>query len=253
MQSMAEPLKHNPTAESIYEHKEQQGMSIPSTSSANNIDELTTVRLEIEEQLSKISIDESPEILNDSDDNTLTNQSDLEKSEAAADNKTLIAPPTPRSLREPFHISNIIKRTAPPPSLECNNGVTESRTSIETQYTSSQASIPSGPPNATSTPYASDMGLGFPPLREQTTTRGVFDKNGGTLSDDVWNVSIDIPKGAIPPDVKQEIYFTVTDPRLSSTVGGPPLDMENGSLIIITYIKFPLVSFNCCCCNIFLI
>ena len=108
-----------------------------------------------------------------------------------------------------------------------------SRTSIETQYTS-QASLPStiGPPNASSTPYASDLSIavaqsGVTP-REPTTTRGEFDENGGVLSDPIWNVSLEIPKGALPPGRVQEIYFTVTDPRLSECVGGPPLDMENG-------------------------
>lgn len=140
------------------------------------------------------------------------------------------------------HLSNIMRRVAPSPKPEqkrshdmdgARGGRTDnfhaSRTSMETHYTaSSQMSI--GPPNAQSTPYASDAAIGgfYPPLREQSTTRGVFDENGGTLSDNIWNVSISIPKGAIPPGIQQEIYFTVTDPRMSQTVVGPPLDMENG-------------------------
>ncbi|XP_055377734.1 tight junction protein ZO-1-like isoform X2 [Condylostylus longicornis] len=214
------------------------------------------------------------------------------------ENKKQSTPLTPsRDGRPPFHISNILKRTAPPPTLPpiqsandptCDLSI--SRTSIETHYTS-QASLPVGPPNATSTPYASDMslpiagpvpipstnvklqqplqqqkqsqqqqhtantsislspaasssspikpniigatGTTFPIIpREPSTTHGVFDENGGTLCDNVWNVSLIIPSGAIAPGVKQEVYFTVTDPRMSQTVGGPPLDMENGETML---------------------
>lgn len=151
----------------------------------------------------------------------------------------LAQPPTPRSGRAPFHISNILKRTAPPPS----SPIGDSCTSIETQYTS-QASLPVGPPNATSTPFSSSMSLPiagpvnqsappangpFPTMpREPSTSRGVFDSNGGTLADKLWHVSLQIPPGAIPAGVRQEIYFTVSDPRMGQAVGGPPLDMENG-------------------------
>jgi len=150
-----------------------------------------------------------------------------------------VQPPTPRSGRAPFHISNILKRTAPPPS----SPIGDSCTSIETQYTS-QASLPVGPPNATSTPFSSSMSLPiagpvnnappanggpFPTLpREPSTSRGFFDSNGGTLADKMWHVSLQIPPGAIPAGVRQEIYFTVSDPRMGQAVGGPPLDMENG-------------------------
>lgn len=149
-----------------------------------------------------------------------------------------VQPPTPRSGRAPFHISNILKRTAPPPS----SPIGDSCTSIETQYTS-QASLPVGPPNATSTPFSSSMSLPiagpvnnqpsangrFPTLpREPSTSRGFFDSNGGTLADKLWHVSLQIPPGAIPAGVRQEIYFTVSDPRMGQAVGGPPLDMENG-------------------------
>lgn len=154
----------------------------------------------------------------------------------------VVTPLSPRALRAPFHISNILKRTGPPPS----SPIGDSCTSIETQYTS-QASLPVGPPNATSTPFSSSMSLpiagpvqppaasngavpaAFPTLpREPSTTRGFFDSNGGTLADKLWHVSLQIPPGAIPPGVRQEIYFTVSDPRMGQTVGGPPLDMENG-------------------------
>ena len=178
----------------------------------------------------------------------------------AAPNANLSNPLSPKAVPRSSHLSNMIKRTAPhllpppppPPleeadmpaplpqevdptllSLECRRKMLASRTSIETQYTS-QASLPStiGPPNASSTPYASDLSIavaqsGVTP-REPTTTRGEFDENGGVLSDPIWNVSLEIPKGALPPGRVQEIYFTVTDPRLSECVGGPPLDMENG-------------------------
>ncbi|XP_073830471.1 zonula occludens-like protein polychaetoid isoform X8 [Musca autumnalis] len=157
-------------------------------------------------------------------------------------------PLTPRSSRAPFHISNILKRTGPPPLKK----ISDSRTSIETHYTS-QASLPVGPPNATSTPYTSNMSLpiagpvptsapaaasipgkgSFPAQpREPTTCRGIFDSNGGTLADNVWNVSLEIPPGAIAPGVRQEIYFTVSDPRMGQAVGGPPLDMENGETML---------------------
>ncbi|XP_017123828.1 tight junction protein ZO-1 isoform X2 [Drosophila elegans] len=167
----------------------------------------------------------------------------------AADQVSPLAPPpalvplTPRSGRAPFHISNILKRTAPPPS----SPIGDSCTSIETQYTS-QASLPVGPPNATSTPFSSSMSLPiagpvnnapapvngpFPTLpREPSTSRGFFDSNGGTLADKLWHVSLQIPPGAIPPGVRQEIYFTVSDPRMGQAVGGPPLDMENGETML---------------------
>lgn len=153
-----------------------------------------------------------------------------------------------------YHISNIIKRTAPPPPpvRRYDNHKPEvekeiicaSQTSIETQY-NSQASLPIGPPNAHSTPYASEITLqqqkqsardrffansasSGPAIRESITTRGIFDERGGVLEDTVWNVKLIIPENALPKGRKQEIYFTVSDPRLSEEVGGPPLDMENG-------------------------
>lgn len=61
------------------------------------------------------------------------------------------------------------------------------------------------------------------------TTWGIFDNEGGTLEDRVWGVSLDIPPDAILSGVKQKIYFTVTDPRLSNSVGGPPIDMDKGN------------------------
>ncbi|GAB0090724.1 tight junction protein ZO-1 [Sergentomyia squamirostris] len=148
-------------------------------------------------------------------------------------NDTIVAM-SPRPAPRSAHLSNIIKRTA----AEAKTAQYASRTSIETQYTS-QVSLPSlpstiGPPNASSTPYDSTGSLGATarPTRQPTTTRGVFDADGGTLVDPQWNVSLEIPKGAIPPGVRQEIYFTVTDPMLSECVGGPPLDMEHGETML---------------------
>ncbi|XP_050071750.1 uncharacterized protein LOC126559623 [Anopheles maculipalpis] len=162
---------------------------------------------------------------------------------------------TPKSIRA-THISNFLKRTAPPvmppppppptaadslnrpvhPAVTEAATVYASRTSIETQYTTpatgSQMSLPIGPPNATSTPFASELSLGLPPPRQPITRRGMFDASGGSLADPIWNVSLQIPPGAIAPGVQQEIYFTVTDPRLSESVGGPPLDMENGETML---------------------
>ncbi|XP_053660418.1 tight junction protein ZO-1 [Anopheles marshallii] len=172
-----------------------------------------------------------------------------------ATSSPVMVPPcigTPKSIRA-THISNFLKRTAPPvmppppppptattthsrPPPELLGPVYASRTSIETQYTAaatgSQMSLPIGPPNATSTPFASELSLGLPPPRQPITRRGMFDASGGSLADPIWNVSLQIPAGAIPPGVQQEIYFTVTDPRLSESVGGPPLDMENGETML---------------------
>lgn len=155
--------------------------------------------------------------------------------------------------RAPDHISNIIRRNAPPPppirsptTTKTAEAIFESHASIDTQYTS-QASLPAGPPNAHSTPFASELSLkeqraaararflAAPPLRQPITTKGLFDENGGMLEDKTWNVSLIIPPHALPAGVQQEIYFTVTDPRLSESVGGPPLDMENGWLSTRTF------------------
>lgn len=175
----------------------------------------------------------------DPQQNTMTDNNPITDSDVVSEAGKM--PLSPRADRS--HISNIIKRVAsqppPPPSIaqpegseRSNTNVNASRTSIETNYTLSVLSLPTGPPAAHSTPYASEAMLDsdtfYPPLREPSTTRGTFDETGGTLSDSVWKVSIDIPAGAIPPGRQQEIYFTVTDPRMSQTVGGPPLDMENG-------------------------
>lgn len=64
------------------------------------------------------------------------------------------------------------------------------------------------------------------------TTWGVFDSEGGVLEDRHWGVSLIIPPKAIAPGIKQKIYFTVSDPRLSQRVGGPPIDMDNGNAFV---------------------
>lgn len=207
----------------------------------------------------------SVDITNEDETVLVTNQSDIQKTvtdpsraaeTGASDNTELsIMPLSPRADRS--HISNIIKRIAPPTSNSDDESgssighIHASRTSMETHYTSSIISLPTGPPGAHSTPYASEAaldppGVGGPnqflPLREPTTNRGTFDSNGGILSDSVWKVSIDIPPGAIPPGTQQEIYFTVTDPRCQ-TVGGPPLDMENGWSLFYKHFLFCSVIF----------
>lgn len=167
------------------------------------------------------------------DDETLTD-STLQKT--AIENLDTVKQP----IRSPDHIANIIRRNAPPPppirsptTTKTGETIYESRSSIDTQFTS---------PNAQSTPYSSELTLkeqraaararflAAPPLRQPITTKGCFDENGGVLEDKTWNVSLIIPPNALPVGARQEIYFTVTDPRLSESVGGPPLDMENGWL-----------------------
>jgi hypothetical protein len=66
------------------------------------------------------------------------------------------------------------------------------------------------------------------------TTWGIFDSEGGVLEDRQWGVSLIIPPKAIAPGIKQKIYFTVSDPRLSQRVGGPPIDMDNGNAFVMT-------------------
>ena len=58
------------------------------------------------------------------------------------------------------------------------------------------------------------------------TARGVFDHNGGVLESKETAVSIVIPKGAIEPGVKQELYFKVCQDNSIL----PPLDKDKGEL-----------------------
>ena len=56
------------------------------------------------------------------------------------------------------------------------------------------------------------------------TARGVFDSSGGVLESPETGVSIIIPKGAIPDNTQQEIYFKVCQDNSIL----PPLDKEKG-------------------------
>lgn len=58
------------------------------------------------------------------------------------------------------------------------------------------------------------------------TARGVFDSNGGVLSSVETGVSIVIPKGAIRPGIRQEIYFKVCRDNTAL----PPLDKNKGKI-----------------------
>lgn len=236
--SMAEPIysaKPNAKCEPIYESKSEMQESL------RTIDD--SVMSEISNYDGKnnsTTITQDGDVTEEEDDeDTLTSNKSSPKVVENMDNPIYAQkgisklmdtiPMSPKSLRQPHHISNVIKRTAAPNITNAMNQYT-SRTSVETQFTS-QASLPVGPPNAQSTPYSSEMSIGlngfFPPPRQPSTTTGYFDAEGGTLLDEVWNVSLEIPRNALSGP-KQEIYFTVSDPRVSSHVGGPPLDMENG-------------------------
>jgi len=59
------------------------------------------------------------------------------------------------------------------------------------------------------------------------TAKGVFDSNGGVLSSVETGVSIVIPKGAIRPGIRQEIYFKVCRDNTAL----PPLDKDKGTFI----------------------
>ncbi|XP_062555755.1 tight junction protein ZO-1 isoform X3 [Armigeres subalbatus] len=279
MESMAEPeyvsrreLKHEPIYESKNEVDAASSLDLSSLQINENkeensaedesVNKTVVYQPEQAENFEKSSDNDettkAPLAISEDDDEdetlTRTNESDLQKVAAATSQIQVTSPTSTRS----SHISNFLKRTAPPlappafqppppptANISPSNPTTSptakdqpippemyaSRTSIETQYTS-QMSLPIGPPNAHSTPFASEMSLGLPPPRQPITRKGIFDATGGTLADPIWNVSLQIPPGAIAPGVKQEIYFTVTDPRLSESVGGPPLDMENGETML---------------------
>lgn len=62
-------------------------------------------------------------------------------------------------------------------------------------------------------------------------TSAVVDHLGGTMINEYWGVSLEIPENAIPKGVQTEIYFVVSDPRLCENTG-PPLDLENGNIFI---------------------
>lgn len=232
--SMAEPIysaKTNAKCEPIYESKSENHEALR-TNDDSVLSEI--LNFDAKHSLSKNQQNGDGQDSDEDDEDTLTSSKSVSKVTETIENPifsklTDTIPMSPKSSRPPHHISNVIKRTAAPNISNALNQYS-SRTSVETQFTS-QASLPVGPPNAQSTPYCSEMSIGlngfFPPPREPSTTRGYFDEEGGTLLDEVWNVSLEIPKNALA-GAKQEIYFTVSDPRVSSHVGGPPLDMENG-------------------------
>lgn len=74
-------------------------------------------------------------------------------------------------------------------------------------------------------------------------TSAVVDCRGAILVNEYWGVSLEVPKGAIPDGVKQELYFVITDPRTCQNA--PPLDLENGIKLIIfmeiRHVWFPLL------------
>lgn len=59
-------------------------------------------------------------------------------------------------------------------------------------------------------------------------TSAIIDHRGGTMVNEYWGVSLEIPENAIPYGEQKEIYFVISDPRLCTT-NGPPLDLENGN------------------------
>lgn len=269
MQSMAEPnyltrsssgtstntgnLRSQPIYESKKEMEENEKSREESdehdTSNENNNEQEKSLLEVIEETILK---NKSQDNLNEDstrdedipfadDEATMVNRTDDNSTDGSLQ-KTAIENPVKPPRDPPPNLSNLIKRAAPPPppvrsptTSKTTEPVYESQTSIDTQ-----ASLPIGPPDASSTPYASELTLkeknllakarflATPVVRQPMTTKGCFDETGGILEDKMWNVSLIIPPGALPKGVMQEIYFTVTDPRMSESVGGPPLDMENG-------------------------
>lgn len=61
---------------------------------------------------------------------------------------------------------------------------------------------------------------------ERDVTSAVVDARGARLVNEYWGVSLEIPEGALPSGVRQEVYFVISDPRLCENA--PPLDLENG-------------------------
>lgn len=62
---------------------------------------------------------------------------------------------------------------------------------------------------------------------ERDVTSAVVDARGARLVNEYWGVSLEIPEGALPVGVRQEVYFVISDPRLCENA--PPLDLENGA------------------------
>jgi hypothetical protein len=61
-------------------------------------------------------------------------------------------------------------------------------------------------------------------------TSAIVDHRGGTMTNEYWGVSLEVPEHAIPQGDQKEIYFVISDPRLCDH-DGPPLDLENGKII----------------------
>lgn len=72
-------------------------------------------------------------------------------------------------------------------------------------------------------------------------TSAVVDFRGAMLVNEYWGVSLEVPPGAIPEGVKQELYFVITDPRTCQNA--PPLDLENGIkfILLLHFIISPTV------------
>ncbi|XP_060522742.1 tight junction protein ZO-1 isoform X2 [Cylas formicarius] len=61
-------------------------------------------------------------------------------------------------------------------------------------------------------------------------TSAYMDHRGGTLVNEYWGVSLEVPEGAIPPGEEKHIYFVISDPRLCESA--PPLDLDNGETML---------------------
>ncbi|XP_064213330.1 tight junction protein ZO-1 isoform X3 [Tribolium castaneum] len=62
-------------------------------------------------------------------------------------------------------------------------------------------------------------------------TSAIIDHRGGTMINEYWGVSLEIPENAIPIGEQKEIYFVISDPRLCDN-NVPPLDLENGEAML---------------------
>lgn len=110
------------------------------------------------------------------------------------------------------------------PEISQDNSTNDSNNQNETTVISNQNTVIEGSIPEASTSQTKPVEPDGP-----HTTWGIFDSEGGVLEDRQWGVSLIIPPKAIAPGIKQKIYFTVSDPRLSQRVGGPPIDMDNGN------------------------
>ncbi|XP_056639868.1 tight junction protein ZO-1-like isoform X1 [Diorhabda sublineata] len=65
---------------------------------------------------------------------------------------------------------------------------------------------------------------------KRDVTSATVGHNGGTLINDYWGVSLQVPPGAIPEGEERLIYFVISDPRLCENT--PPLDLDNGETML---------------------